>query len=51
MAVTQTAGYVRSSYSEEEEIDLVAVYAAELDRCYLLPIALVAGRRAINSET
>jgi prevent-host-death family protein len=45
--LSPTAGYVRSSYSENE-IDLVAVYAAELDRCYLLPIALVAGRRAIN---
>ena len=42
-----TAGYVRSSYSEDE-IDLVAVYCGDLDRCYLLPIALVAGRRAIN---
>jgi prevent-host-death family protein len=31
----------------ESEIDLVAVYCHELDRCYLLPIALVAGRRAI----
>jgi prevent-host-death family protein len=39
-------GYVRSSYSEEE-IDLVAVYCGDLDRCYLLPIAMVAGRRAI----
>ena len=39
-------GYVRSSYSEDE-IDLVAVYCGDLDRCYLLPGALVAGRRAI----
>jgi prevent-host-death family protein len=39
-------GYVRSSYSEEE-IDLVAVYCGDLDRCYLLPCSLVAGRRAI----
>lgn len=44
--LSPTAGYVRSSYSEEE-IDLVAVYCHPLDRCYLLPIALVAGRRAI----
>jgi prevent-host-death family protein len=41
------SGYVRSSYSEDE-IDLVAVYCRDLDRCYLLPSALVAGRRAIN---
>ena len=45
--LSPTAGYVRSSYSEDE-IDLVAVYAGGLDRCYLLPIALVAGRRAIH---
>jgi prevent-host-death family protein len=42
-----TAGYIRTSYSEDE-IDLVAVYCADLDRCYLLPISLVAGRRAIQ---
>ena len=40
-------GYVRSYYSEDE-IDLVAVYCGDLDRCYLLPSALVAGRREIN---
>jgi prevent-host-death family protein len=44
--LSPTAGYVRSSYSEDE-IDLLAVYCDELDRCYLLPSALVAGRRAI----
>ena len=35
-------GYVRTSYAEDE-IDLVAVYCGELDRCYLLPSALVGG--------
>ncbi len=39
-------GYVRRSYSEDE-IDAVAVYCSALDRCYLLPSALVAGRRSI----
>jgi prevent-host-death family protein len=39
-------GYVRSSYGEDE-IDLLAVYCGDLDRCYLLPCSLVAGRRAI----
>jgi prevent-host-death family protein len=39
-------GYVRSSYSEDE-IDLLAVYCGDLDRCYLLPSSMVAGRRAI----
>jgi prevent-host-death family protein len=45
--LSPTEGYVRSSYSEDE-IDLVAVYCEPLDRCYLLPIALVAGRRAFH---
>ena len=40
-------GYVRSSYSATE-IDAVAIYCAALDRCYLLPISLVGGRRAIH---
>ena len=40
-------GYERRYYVAGE-IDLVAVYCAALDRCYLLPIALVAGRRGIQ---
>jgi prevent-host-death family protein len=40
-------GYERRYYSEDE-IDLVAVYCGDLDRCYLLPSALVAGRRGID---
>ena len=40
-------GYVRSTYAENE-IDLVAVYCGALDRCYLLPSALVADRRQIS---
>jgi prevent-host-death family protein len=40
-------GYVRTYYSEDE-IDLVAVYCGDLDRCYLLPSALVADRREIH---
>jgi prevent-host-death family protein len=39
-------GYFYRRY-EEEEIDLVAVYCADLDRCYLLPRALAVNRRAI----
>jgi prevent-host-death family protein len=42
-----TAGYIRTTYSADE-IDQVAVYCGELDRCYLLPISLVAGRRGIQ---
>jgi prevent-host-death family protein len=40
-------GYERRYYTEDE-IDLVAVYCGELDRCYLLPSSLVAGRRGIQ---
>lgn len=40
-------GYVHSTYNEDE-IDLVGVYCGELDRCYLLPSTLVAGRRALH---
>ena len=43
-------GYVRSSYAEDE-IDLLAVYCGELDRCYLLPRELVVGRRRSGSES
>jgi prevent-host-death family protein len=39
-------GYVRSSYLAGE-IDLLAVYCGELDRCYLLPSSQVIGRRGI----
>lgn len=35
-------GYVTSTY-DQTEIDAVAVYCGELDRCYLLPIELVSG--------
>jgi prevent-host-death family protein len=40
-------GYERRYY-REDEIDLVAVYCGELDRCYLLPSELVAGRRSLD---
>jgi prevent-host-death family protein len=40
-------GYERRYYSENE-IDLVAVYCGDLDRCYLLSSALAAGRRGIQ---
>jgi hypothetical protein len=39
-------GYVVKTY-DESEIDLVAIYAGELDRCYLLPVDLIAGRNMI----
>jgi prevent-host-death family protein len=42
-----TRGYVLSTY-DETEVDLVAVYCADLDCCYLLPVRLIAGRHMIN---
>jgi hypothetical protein len=40
-------GYLRTTYSDSE-IDLVAAYSGELDRCFLLPIELCAGRKALQ---
>jgi prevent-host-death family protein len=40
-------GPVRSTYSEDE-IDLFAVYAGELDRSFLLPPAVFANRHAVQ---
>ncbi len=37
---------IQTVYSANE-IDAVAAYCEELDRCYLMPIQIVAGRRAI----
>jgi hypothetical protein len=41
------AGYQRTTYCEEE-IDAVAAYCLELRRTYLLPVAMVAGRKALH---
>lgn len=40
-------GYVRSTY-KADEVDLVAVYCGSLDRCYLLPERLFAGKSAVQ---
>jgi antitoxin (DNA-binding transcriptional repressor) of toxin-antitoxin stability system len=40
-------GYVRSTYGSDE-IDAVAAYCRDLERCYLLPIHLVAGQYGIQ---
>jgi prevent-host-death family protein len=42
-----TRGYVVSTY-DRSEVDAVAVYCGELDRCYLLPIDLAAGRGVLR---
>ncbi len=36
-------GYVRSTYSADE-VDALAVYVADLDRCYYLPVSVAAGK-------
>ncbi len=40
-------GYIRTTYSHTE-IDVVAVYSGELDRSFLLPIELCAGRNEVQ---
>jgi antitoxin (DNA-binding transcriptional repressor) of toxin-antitoxin stability system len=40
------SGYVSSTYSEEE-VDLFGIYCGELDRCFLLPASLLAGKHEI----
>jgi PD-(D/E)XK endonuclease len=40
-------GCVRSVYAADE-IDAVAVYCQNVDRCYLLPIELVDGKRSLS---
>ncbi len=41
------SGYVHSTY-DERDIDLLAVYCGELDRCFLVPISVVAGVNVIQ---
>ena len=40
-------GYVTSTY-REDEIDLLAAYCGDLNRCFLLPSSLVADRRSVQ---
>jgi PD-(D/E)XK endonuclease len=40
-------GYVSTSYNASE-VDAVAAYAPLLQRCYLIPICEVSGRRAVH---
>jgi hypothetical protein len=41
-------GKIVSRRYTEQEIDAVAIYCAELDRCYLLPVELWGGRRQVH---
>jgi prevent-host-death family protein len=40
-------GYIRRNYSPSE-IDAVGVYCADIDRCFLIPISVIAGQWAIQ---
>lgn len=40
-------GYVRTTYSAKE-IDAIAAYSPDTDKCYLIPIRDVAGRTAVS---
>jgi PD-(D/E)XK endonuclease len=40
-------GYVRTRY-ERGEVELLGVYCAAVDRCYLLPQSLFVGKRAVQ---
>lgn len=44
---TPTGGYVRTTYSPDE-VDAIAVYCGDLNRCFYLPITMVAGRSYIH---
>ena len=41
------SGYLRTTYSEDE-IDAIVAYCADLNQCYFLPIAMVAGKSYIH---
>lgn len=43
-------GYVRSTY-RIDEIDALAAYCGDLDRCYLLPVSMVAGKHVVHLRT
>jgi prevent-host-death family protein len=47
---TSRGGYIRSTY-RKDEIDALAAYCQELDRCYLLPVEMVAGRHVVHLRT
>jgi hypothetical protein len=41
------SGYLATTYSADE-VDAVGVFSPEIGRCFLIPIAQIAGRRAIH---
>jgi prevent-host-death family protein len=47
---TSRRGYIRSTY-RTDEIDAIGAYCGTLDRCYLLPVSMVAGKHALSLRT
>ena len=47
---TNRRGNIKRTY-REGEVDLLGAYCADLDRCYLLPAAMVTGRHMIHLRT
>jgi hypothetical protein len=41
------SGHIRTVYTADQ-VDAIGAYCADLERCYLLPITLVGGRRGIH---
>jgi hypothetical protein len=41
------SGFIQRTYSADE-VDAIAAYCAELDRCYYVPIAEIAGRHTFH---
>lgn len=44
---TSRRGYIRNTY-QTDEIDALAAYCGDLDRCYLLPASMVAGKHVVH---
>ena len=44
--VSPTQGYIRSTY-DASEIDMIAIYVQDLDRCYVIPIDAIDARTAL----
>jgi hypothetical protein len=44
---TPRSGYVRTTYTQAE-IDAIAIFCASVDRCYLVPVAEIAGQTYLH---
>jgi PD-(D/E)XK endonuclease len=40
-------GYIRTTYTEQE-VDMFGIYCGQLDRCFLVPLAVVAGQHEVR---